>query len=109
SSRPVTGCRSGQGGLEVVDEVGLFPRKEVALGLAPEVAIGRRLPVDRLVEPEMGADAARGQAAELVDAEDRLLDPVVSDGAGPVRVDVERKRLRHADRIGELDRAAPGE
>src|SRR5690606_39808012 len=57
----------------------------------------------------MGADAARGQAAELVDAEDRLLDPVVSDGAGPVRVDVERKRLRHADRIGELDRAAPGE
>jgi hypothetical protein len=34
---------------------------------------------------------------------------VVIDRAGAVRVDIERQRLRHADRIGQLDRAALGE
>ena len=53
--------------------------------------------------------AARGQAAELVHAQDRRLDRVVADGAGVVGIDIERQRLRHADRIGELDRAARGE
>ncbi len=57
----------------------------------------------------MRADAARGQAAELVDALDRRFDLVVADRAGAVGVDIERQRLRHADRIGELDRAALGE
>ncbi len=57
----------------------------------------------------MRADAARGQTAELFDLADRVLDLVVADGAGAVGVDVERQRLRHADRIGQLDRAALGE
>jgi hypothetical protein len=55
----------------------------------------------------MGADAARGEAAQLGDRLDRLLEPVVADLAGAVGVDVERQRLGDADRVGELDRAAP--
>ena len=69
--RSAAAFASGQRGLEVVDQVGLLPREEVALGLAAEVAVGRGLAVDRLVEPEVRADAARGQAAELVDRLDR--------------------------------------
>ena len=43
--RPCAGARLQlrERGLEVGDEVGLFPREEVALGLAPEVAVGRGL------------------------------------------------------------------
>ena len=86
-----------------------FPREEIALWLAAEMAIGGGLAIDRLVEAEMRADRARGQAAQLCDAQDRRFDPVVTDGAGVVRIDIERQRLRHADRIGQLDRAARGE
>ena len=82
-----------QRGLQLVGEVGLFPREEVALGLAPEMAVGGGRRVDRLVEAEAGADAARGQPAELLDPADRRLDLVVADRAGAVRVDVERQRL----------------
>src|SRR5437870_2298525 len=88
---------SAQRGLQVIDEVELFPREEVAFRLAAEVAIGRALAVDRLVEAEMCANAARGKAAELLDPLDRRLDLVVADLARPVRVDIERQRLRHAD------------
>ena len=57
----------------------------------------------------MCADAARRQTAELRDAADCVLQPGVFHLSGAMRVDVERQRLRHADRIGELDRAALGE
>src|SRR5690606_3461834 len=93
--------------LQVLDQVGAFPREQVAVGLAAEVAVSGGLAVDRLVEAEVGADAARGEAAELVDALDRRLDLRVVDagGTGAVGVDVERQRLRHADRI-EIGRAS---
>ena len=45
--------------LQVVDQVGLFPREEVAVGLAAEMAVGGGRLVDRLVERQMRADAAR--------------------------------------------------
>src|SRR3569833_453736 len=91
-----------------VDKVGLLPSEEVALGLAAEVAVGRGLAIDRLVELQVRADAARGQPAELLDTHDRPLDRAVLDRAGAVRIDVQGERLRYADRIGELDRAALG-
>src|SRR3546814_15454963 len=54
----------------------------------------------------MRADAARGEAAQFLDALDRLFDPVVADGAGAVGVDIEGERLGNADGVGELDGAA---
>ena len=97
-----------QSSLEVVDQIGLLPREEVAFRLAAEVAVGGGRRIDRLVEREMGPDAARGQAAQLSDLADRGLDRVIADGAGAVRVDIDRQRRRNADRIGELDGAALG-
>ena len=81
---------SGERRLKVVDEVGLFPWEEVALGLAPEMAIGRGRGVDRLVEAKRGADAARGEATANVERADGRFQPVVGDRAGAVRVDIER-------------------
>ena len=72
------------------------------------MAVSRRRLVDRLVEAEQGADAARRQLAELLDLADRGLDAIVADRSGAMRVDVERQRLADTDRISELDRAAPG-
>src|SRR5205085_4219600 len=86
-----------------------LPREELAVRLAPEVAVGGRRAVDRLVQTEIGADSARRETAELVDAADRLLELVVGDDARSMRVDVERERLGDADRISELDGAAARE
>ena len=58
---------SADRGLQVLDQVDPFPREQVAFRLAAEMAVGGGRGVDRLVEAEVGADAARGQAAELVD------------------------------------------
>src|SRR3546814_8572205 len=68
-------------GLELADEVGALPREGVALGGAAEVAIGCGLPIDRLVEPEMRADALRRQAHE---PRDRGLDAAFLDRARAV-------------------------
>jgi hypothetical protein len=57
----------------------------------------------------VGADAARGQAAQRLDLADRGFERGVIDRAGAVGVDIERQRLRDADRVGKLDRAALGE
>src|SRR6476469_9601836 len=73
------------------------------------MAVGGRRRIDRLVEAEVSADAARGQLPELVDAPDRRLDLLVADRPGAVRVDVERQGLGHPDRIGALARAAARE
>src|SRR3546814_15112801 len=83
-----------------------LPREGVALGGAAEVAIGCGLPIDRLVEPEMRADALRRQAHE---PRDRGLDAAFLDRARAVQVDIDRQRLGDADRVGELDRATARE
>src|SRR5688572_2260554 len=86
ASGVAVGARSPQRRLEILDEVGLLPREEVAFGLAAEVAVGGGLAIDRLVEAEVGADSARGQAAELVDALDRRFDRIVAHRAGAVGI-----------------------
>src|SRR5205807_452031 len=75
--------------LEVLDQVEPLPREVIALGLAAEMAVGGGRPVDRLVEAEIGADAARTEAAQLIDAADRLLQLGVVDPARAVGVDVQ--------------------
>src|SRR3546814_1743613 len=84
--RPLSGRERG---LELVDEVGALPREGVALGGAAEVAIGCGLPIDRLVEPEMRADALRRQAHE---PRDRGLDAAFLDRARAVQVDIEDRK-----------------
>jgi hypothetical protein len=100
--------RLADSGPEILGEVDPLPREKVPFGLTAEVAVRGGSGVDRLVEAEVRADAAGSEFAELVDAADRCLDGVVADGAGAVGVDIERQRLRNADRIGELDCAAFG-
>jgi hypothetical protein len=70
------------------------------------MAVGRRALIDRTVELQMRADAARGQVHDLADG---LLDHLLGDFAGAMGVGVDRQRLGHADRIAQLDRAALGE
>ncbi|MPL97127.1 hypothetical protein SDC9_43315 [bioreactor metagenome] len=66
------------------------------------MAIGRGAGIDRLVQLEMGADAARRQVhARGNDA----LDLLVGRHAGAVGVGIDRQRFRHADRIAHLDQA----
>src|SRR3546814_7066009 len=83
-----------------------LPREGVALGGAAEVAIGCGLPIDRLVEPEMRADALRRQTHE---PRDRGLDAAFLDRARAVQVDIDRQRLGDADRVGQLERATARE
>src|SRR5579862_2085428 len=53
-------------GLQRRDEVDLFPAEgAVAAGLAAEMAVGRGLGVDRLVELEIVADAARREVENV--------------------------------------------
>src|SRR6185369_3507883 len=94
------------GGLQILDQVQPLPREEVAFRLAAEMAVGGGRPVDGLVEAEIGADSARRQAAKLRDLADRLLELLVADLSGAMRVDIERQGLAHSDRISELDGAA---
>src|SRR4051794_30928638 len=96
----------GERGFQILDQVQPLPREQVALRLAPEMAVGSGRRVDRLVEPQMGADAAWRKLPELADAADRRFDLVVADAAGTVGVDIERQRFGNANRISELDSAA---
>ena len=58
--------RSGRDrGLQILDQVEPLPREQVAVGLAAEMAVGGGRLVDRLVEAEVRADAARGQRPSL--------------------------------------------
>ena len=99
ASRPTAALRSST-------RSSLSHGKNSPSGFAAEVAVSRGRTVDRLVQPEISADSARREAAELVDAADCLLQLVVRDDSRSVRVDVERERLGDADRISELDGAA---
>src|SRR3981081_1210105 len=85
--------------LQRIDEVELLPREAaIGLRLAAEMTIGRGTHVDRLVEAEMGADAARREIEKLLQDVGQL---VLVDLAGAGSVDIDRERLRDADRVGE--------
>ncbi len=100
---PGEDVRGSHRSLELVDQVGLLPREEVALGVAAEMAVAGGLLVDRLVELEMLANALGRQAHQLGQ---HFFQLGLGDGAGAVRVDIDRQRLGDADRVAELDRAA---
>src|SRR3954453_3908760 len=78
--------------------VGPLPREVVVL--AAEVAVGRGLLVDRAVQLEILAERAGAQVEVLLD---ELRDPRPADLLGPERLDVDRHRVRDADRVRDLD------
>src|SRR5258708_38719452 len=90
--------------LQHFGEVGLFPG-EAALIVrrAAEIAVGRGPRINRPVEIEMLADAARRQVHRL--GHD-LLALVLAHLPGVMGIDIDRQRPRHADRVSELQRAA---
>src|SRR3546814_19219762 len=61
------GGRSGECRLQLVGQVGAFPRESIAVRLAAEMAIGGGFAIDRLVEAKEGADALGRQPNELRD------------------------------------------
>src|SRR3546814_6964570 len=58
------GGRSGECRLQLVGQVGAFPRESIAVRLAAEMAIGGGFAIDRLVEAKVGADALGRQRSE---------------------------------------------
>ena len=83
----------------------------LAIGLTTEMAIGRALAIDRLVQSEMHADTARGKTTQFLDPADRVLECLIGDaiGTGAVRINIQRERLGYSDRIGQLDGATLGD
>src|SRR6185437_15641488 len=99
-----TGSLCSERPAQLVDQVEPLPGEAaIGFGRATEMPIGRGARIDRLVEAEMGADAARREIEQLLQHARQL---VLIDAAGIAGVDVDRERLRHADRIGDLDGAA---
>src|ERR1700729_1529306 len=92
--------------LQRVGEVGLFPREPALIvRRTAEMTVGRGSRVDRLVEIEMLADAARRQIHRLRHG---LLQLVLGYLTGAMGIDIDRQRSRHADGVSELQRAAIG-
>src|SRR6266436_883357 len=92
--------------LQRVGEVGLLPREPALIVRgAAEMAVGRGPRVNRLVEIEMLADAARRQIHRLRHG---YLELVLGHVSGAVGIDIDRQRPRHADGVGELQGAAIG-
>src|SRR5215813_9629822 len=89
---------------QLVDEIRTFPGK-AAIGLrrTAEMAIGAGSRIDRPVEAEMLANAARCQIHDFVE---QLFKPWLVHLGGSVAIDVKRERLGNADRIGDLYCAA---
>src|SRR5437763_15791570 len=78
--------------LQRIDEIELLPREAaIGLRLAAEMAVGRGAHVDRPVEAEMGAGAARREIEELLPEARKL---VRVDLAGAGSIDIDRHRLR---------------
>src|SRR5437868_6830032 len=78
----------------------LLPGEVVVL--AAEVAVGRRLLVDRTVQVEVLAEGARPQVEVIVYERDDLR---ARDALGAEGVDHDRHRVSDADRVGQLDLA----
>src|SRR5579862_2003459 len=94
------GFRQPGGRAQRVRLVGALPR-EVAI-LAPEVAVRRRLRVDRPPQVEIAQDRRRTQVEVLAD---ERLDARHGNRLCPERVDEDRHRVRHADRVCDLNLA----
>src|SRR5215472_9128109 len=92
------------GGAELRGAVGALPG-EVRLGAA-EVAVGRRLGVDRAEQVEAGDDGARPQVEDLRDS---VLDPLHRDPLGAEALDEEPHRLSLANRVRDLSLAPVGQ
>src|SRR5512135_3337984 len=69
------------------------------------MTVGRGALVDRARQTKMLPDAAW---AQIHDLPERVLELVLGDLPRAVQIDIERERLRHADRVGDLERAAVG-
>src|SRR5258708_34674851 len=67
------------------------------------MAVGAGSRIDRPVEAEMLANAARRQVHDLIE---QFFKPWLVHLGGSVAVDVKRERLCGADRIGDLGRTA---
>ena len=86
--------------LQRVHQIGLFPAEAaIAIGLAPEMAIGGGALEDRPVQLQLVADAARGQ---IHGSGDGLFDPGGRHLAGAVGVHVDRQWTGHANRTAQL-------
>ena len=94
-------------GPKLVRQIGLLPGEAaVRFRRAAEMAVSGGARIDRLVEVEMLANAAR---REVHDLHQRAFELGFVDAAGPVQVGVDRQRLGDADRVGELQGAALGQ
>src|ERR687891_87890 len=93
-----------RGRAQRVGLVGALPREVVVV--APEVAVRRRLRVDRAAQLEVAQDRRRTEVEVLAD---KGFDPVVGDEARAEGVDADRDRMGDADRVGDLELAAVGE
>src|SRR5690606_5958812 len=97
---------SGECTPEFIHKVDLFPGESaIRFRFTPEMAIGRGAGIDRTIELQALANAARRQVDEFVQD---LLETALVDLTRAVGVDIKRQRLGHADGIGNLDRAAVG-
>src|SRR3970282_2244666 len=74
--------------------------------VAPEVAVGRRLRVDRPEQVEVADDRRRAEV-EVVPYE--LLDPRDRDRLRAEALDLDRNRVRDADRVRDLELTAVDE
>src|SRR5579872_5610652 len=82
---------------QFIDEIEPLPGETaVGLGGSAKMTIGRGAGIDRLVEPEMGANAARREIHQLLEHVSQFL---LVDGI--FGIDVKRQRLGDADRIGD--------
>src|SRR5487761_782360 len=99
-----SGCREPGGCAQRVGLVGPLPR-EVAV-VAAEVAVRRRLRIDRPAQVEVAQDRRGAQVEMLLD---ERLDLQRRDLLRPERLHEHRHRMRDTDRVRDLDLAAVGE
>src|SRR5690606_18871391 len=94
------GSDRGLQGLHAVQPLPGEATLQPGRGGAPEVAVGRRRPVDRTEQVELLHDRRRAQVEYLGDG---LLDALHRPGLGAERLDVQTDRLGRADGVGHLD------
>src|SRR3546814_3462716 len=93
--------KSAKGCLQLVDEIGLLPRETaVRIRVTAEMAVGGGAGIDRPVQLQMRADAARRQVHGLAD---RVRDVLVPGLAGAVGLDIHRSE-EHTSELQSLMR-----